>query len=191
MSAAVADILARLQAAGLTVSPDRNDPGKVYVAPRDRLTPELRELIHAHKPELLTELQSRRTDTSGVCGSCWHFRPAPGQAPDGRCARYGGEAWAALTGGCDGGWEPRDPVAREQERRRVEVAERLKADPALRYAFDVANASATGPAQREVSVMLGLRDRDGRIITGELRVPAAKWDMAAFLAYWDAQGRPS
>ena len=38
MSTGAADILARIRAAGLTVSPDVADPGKVYVAPRERLT---------------------------------------------------------------------------------------------------------------------------------------------------------
>ena len=135
------------------------------------------------------------TNANGVplrtCGTCHHFRTVPGRTPDGRCARYGGEAWPALTGGCRGGWEPRDPVARELERRRTKVADWLRADPALRYAFDVADIPAAGRPAGPVSVMLGLRDQDGRIITGELLVPADKWDMAAFLAYWEAQGKPS
>jgi hypothetical protein len=127
----------------------------------------------------------------GACDSCWHFRPAPGEAPDGRCARYGGDAWSALTGGCCGGWESRDPAARELERRRASVADRLRADLALRYAFDVTDVPPAGRPAGPVSMMLGLRDRDGRIITGELQIPAEKWDMTAFLAYWGAQGRPS
>lgn len=57
MSTGAADILARIRAAGLTVSPDVADPGKVYVAPRERLTDELREMIRAHKRELLAVLR--------------------------------------------------------------------------------------------------------------------------------------
>ncbi len=191
MSTVVADILTRLQAAGLTVSPDRPEPGKVYVTPRDRLTPELRELIRAHKPELLTELRNKPVTTSCTCGSCWHFRSAPGEVPGGRCARYGGEAWAALLSGCRGGWEPRDPVARALERRRATVVDRLRADPTLRYAFDATGIPPVGKPSGPVSVMLGFRDGQGCIVTGELLAPADKWDTAAFLAYWNAQGRPS
>ncbi len=61
MSTGAAEILARIRDAGLTVAPDAADPGKVFVAPRERLTDELREMIRAHKRELLaalTETQS-------------------------------------------------------------------------------------------------------------------------------------
>ena len=184
-------ILDRLQAAGLTIRSDPDRPDRVKVAPLERLTPELRELILAHKPELLTELRSKPANASGTCGSCWHFRAAPGEAPDGRCARYGGAAWAALLSGCRGGWESRDPMARALERRRAKVVDRLRADPTLRYAFDAIHVPLVGKPSGPVSVMLGLRDGQGRIVTAELLVPADKWDTAAFLAYWDAQGRPS
>ena len=143
MSAALADILARLRAAGVTVTPDPERPGGVIASPRDRLTDELRCLIRANKQELVAEL--------------------------GRSA------------------------ARDLERRRAEVVARLKADSALRYAFDVQGA-APDQSARDVSVMLGLRDSAGTIVTGELCVPADRWPgLAVFTAYWRqaAEGRPS
>ena len=77
------------------------------------------------------------------------------------------------------------PAARELERRRQIVADRLKADPVLRYAFDVQGASPGPGAPGAVSVMLGLRDRDGRIVTGLMTVPADRWPgLVVFMAYW-------
>ena len=79
------------------------------------------------------------------------------------------------------------------ERRRQKVIGALRADPALRYAFDVQGA-APGQAVCDVSVMLGLRNSAGTIVTGELRVPATKWPgLAVFTAYWRqaADGQPS
>ena len=79
------------------------------------------------------------------------------------------------------------------ERRRQKVISTLRAAPALRHAFDVQGA-APGQAVCDVSVMLGLRNSAGTIVTGELRVPATKWPgLAVFTAYWRqaADGRPS
>ena len=53
------------------------------------------------------------------------------------------------------------------------------------------NASPIGPASGPVSVVLALRDSTGAIVSAELRVPAERWDMAAFVTYWNAQGTPS
>jgi hypothetical protein len=90
-----------------------------------------------------------------------------------------------------GALAPAVPGAPDLEQRRASVANRLRSDPTLRYAFDVIDIPPAGLPAKPVSIMLGLRDREGRIVTGELMVPADKWDMPAFLAYWDAQGRPS
>ena len=71
------------------------------------------------------------------------------------------------------------------ERRRSRVIAELQADPALRYAFDVTNATLAGPADAPVSVLLGLRDASGGILTGELRVPADRWPGPAIFAdFW-------
>jgi hypothetical protein len=84
------------------------------------------------------------------------------------------------------------PAARELERRRQTVADRLKADPMLRYAFDVQGASPGPGAPAPVSVMLGLRDRGGRIITGLMAVPADRWPgMAMFCAFWRDAAKPN
>lgn len=77
------------------------------------------------------------------------------------------------------------------EGRRAKVAGMLRDNPALRYAYDVQNASPRGAASGPVSVMLALRDSSGTVVTGELTVPADKWDMAAFIRYWHEQVRPS
>ncbi len=80
------------------------------------------------------------------------------------------------------------------ERRRLKVIDELCTDPALRYAFDVQGATPVGPAVGEVSVLLGLRDSAGTVVTGELRVPGNRWPgLAVFAAYWRqaAEGRPS
>lgn len=77
------------------------------------------------------------------------------------------------------------------EGRRAKVAAMLRADQALRYACDVQGASLKGEPSGPVSVMLGMRDSSGTTITGEFVVPAEKWDLESFIAYWDAQGRPS
>ena len=214
MSTAAADILARIRAAGLTVAPDAADPGKVYVAPRERLTDELREVIRAHKRELLAALTetpstpaAAQTVPSGACAACAHYRAKPGQIPDGWCVKHRTETWAAYTGGCAADWTPAAPAARVLERRCAAVVARLEADPALRYSFDVQGASLERsshkdgsfpgprvPAPSPVSVMLGLRDSAGRIVTGELCIPGDRWPgIALFTEYLRlaAEGRPS
>lgn len=77
------------------------------------------------------------------------------------------------------------------ERRRQKVISTLRAAPALRHAFDVQGA-APGQAVCDVSVMLGLRDAGGQIVTGELRVPGDRWPgLAVFDAFWrQAAERP-
>jgi hypothetical protein len=65
------------------------------------------------------------------------------------------------------------------------VGRQLEADPTLRYSFDVQGATPSGPAQTDVSVMLGLRVADGSIVTGELTVAADRWPgLALFCEYW-------
>ena len=119
-----------------------------------------------------------------ACATCASFRVKDGIGP-GWCGKYRVDTFGRYADGCPDGFTPADPVAREVERRRAEVAARLEADPALRYCFDVANASPTAPAARDVSVMLALSDAVGRVITGELRVPADRWPgLAVFTAYW-------
>ena len=115
------------------------------------------------------------TTPTGACATCLHFRAKPGQTPDGWCVNHRTEAWAQYAGGCAADWTPANAAARELERRRADVVARLKADSALRYSFDVANASPTAPADGPVSVMLGLRTATGGIVTGEARIPANRW----------------
>ena len=131
---------------------------------------------------------------TGACGSCAHYRPAPGKQPDGWCAGHKVGTWGAYADGCADGWTPADPATRTLERRRAAVVARLQADPALRYAFDVQGATPSGPASGPVSVVLGLRDSMGAIVTGELTAPAERWPgLALFTEYWRmaAEARPS
>lgn len=91
---------------------------------------------------------------------------------------------------------PPAPAVADLERRRAEVVARLKADSALWYAFDVQGAAPgqAVPDARDVSLMLGLRDSAGTIVTGELRVPSDRWPgLSVFAAFWRqaAERRPS
>lgn len=125
-----------------------------------------------------------------ACGACANFRTNPGTIY-GYCSRYKVETWGQYGGGCLNGFIPADNAAREIERRRAAVANRLRADRTLRYSFDVQGATPRGPASGPVSVMLGMRDQVFGIVTAELQVPAERWDMAAFMEYLHAQERPS
>ena len=143
-SATAAAILDRLTAAGMRVRIDPADPGRLLLAPQERLTDDLLDMVRQNKAALL----------------------------------------AALRGSQEHDLEPRRQV----------VADQLRADRALRYAFNVRGASPASPAPGPVSVMLGLRDGNGRIVTGELRIPTEKWPgLAVFTAYWReaAETRPS
>lgn len=123
------------------------------------------------------------------CHDCRHFEPRPGEQPDGWCVKFVMETWATVLFACGG--YAQSEAARQLEARRQKVTGLLHADPALKYSFDVQGASPIGQPAGAVSVMLGMRDSSGTIVTGELAVPPEKWDMAAFIAYWDSQPRPS
>ncbi|MDA8347778.1 MAG: hypothetical protein M0038_03045 [Pseudomonadota bacterium] len=202
MSTAAVEILARIRAAGLTVAPDAADPGKVYVAPRERLTDELREMIRANKAALLAVLSEPANTPAAnadplpatACASCTHYTAEPGKTPDGWCRKHRTETWGAYAGGCAADWTPADPATRTLERRRAAVVAQLEADPALRYSFDVQGATPTAPADGPVSVLLGLRMGDGSIVTGELRIPGNRWPGIVLFSEHlrlAADGRPS
>jgi hypothetical protein len=152
------------------------------------------EVLEVPGPSISQKIEGRESTRPlppNACATCAHYAATPGKAADGWCRKHRTETWGAYTGGCAADWTPADPATRARERRRAALVARLEADPALRYSFDVANATPTAPAGGPVSVLLGLRMADGNIVTGELTVPAERWDMAAFIAYWAAQGRPS
>ncbi len=118
------------------------------------------------------------------CACCAHFEARPGDTPDGWCTRHQVETWAAPLFECRT-YRPADPALVALARRRHGVAKQLEADPALRYAFDVAGATPGGPAQTDVSVVLSLRTADGAIVAGALTVPAERWPgLALFTEYW-------
>ncbi len=126
------------------------------------------------------------------CSACAHFEARPTEAPDGWCTRHKIETWAAPAFTCPT-YRPADPALVALAHRRHAAAKQLEADPALRYAFDVAGATPSGPASGPVSVVLALRDSTGRICAGELRIPPDRWPgVGAFSKYWRtaAEGKP-
>ncbi len=130
---------------------------------------------------------------SGARATCAHYRTAL-ETSLGRCAMHRTEIWGDIPDGCANDWTPADSAAREFERRRAGVVARLKADPVLRYSFDVANAPLSGPADRDVRVLLGLRTADGGVVTGHITIPAARWPgLAMFNEHWRraAEARPT
>lgn len=177
--------VATLHAAGLSVTVNGD---RLRVEPSSRLTEDLRAYIREYKPAIMAELTA--VTRIVTCTACRHFDPRPGAQPDGHCRRYVTETWSAVSFQC-AGYSPADPAARALEGRQRKVADMLRANPGLRYAYDVEGATPTGGPSGPVSVMLALRDATGSIITGELTVPGERWNLAAFVAYWNAQGRPS
>lgn len=138
-------------------------------------------------------MNTTATFPPGACATCAHYRAAPDDS-SGRCARYRAETWGHLADGCANDWKPADPVAQELNRRHAGLVARLKAEPSLRYAFDVADASLRGRADRDVRVLLGLRDSGGHIFTGEITIPAGRWPgIVIFNEHWRqaTEGRPS
>ncbi len=122
------------------------------------------------------------------CSACAHFEERHGDPPDGWCSRYAVETWSTPLFECRG-YRPADPALVVLARRRHAVGRQLEADPTLRYSFDVQGATPSGPAQTDVSVMLGLRVADGSIVTGELTVAADRWPgLALFCEYWRQAG---
>lgn len=64
----------------------------------------------------------------------------------------------------------------------------LRAHPALRLAFDVADAPLQGGAGEPVSVVVAVR-HGGEMVSGEVLVPRERWDLAAFVACLEAPER--
>lgn len=75
----------------------------------------------------------------------------------------------------------------ELRRRRERAGKTLLARPAQRLSWDVDGASPAGPAVADVSVILAVRTAEQGILIGELRIPADRWDMAAFIKFCDRQ----
>ena len=116
------------------------------------------------------------------CSACAHFEPRAGDRPDGWCSRHAVEAWGEPLFECRT-YRPSDAALVALARRRAAVAADLRAHPEARYSFDVQGATPIGPAQADVSVMLGVRTADG-VVAGELRVPAERWPgLALFTEY--------
>ena len=127
----------------------------------------------AETATLLTKIPNIPTTDS--CASCSHYRDALGETAAGWCRQHHTETWGSYAHGCDDDWTPADPAALELERRRCKVVAELAADPTLRYAFDVKDATLIGPSTTVVLVLLGFRDATGHIVTGQLRIPPDRW----------------
>ncbi len=116
------------------------------------------------------------------CSACAHFEPRAGDPPDGWCSRHAVEAWGEPLFECRT-YRPSDAALVALARRRAAVVADLRVHPEARYSFDVQGATPIGPAQADVSVMLGVRTADG-VVAGELRVPAERWPgLALFTEY--------
>jgi hypothetical protein len=71
-----------------------------------------------------------------------------------------------------------------REARQAKVEAALRDRPELRVAFDVIDAPLKGSCVELVSVVLAVRHQE-TILSGELHIPAERWDMRAFLAVVD------
>lgn len=80
---------------------------------------------------------------------------------------------------------------RTREERRACVEAELRVRPEKRVAFDVIDAPTKAEAGAPVSVVLAVRHGE-HILTGELRIPRQRWDLALFLlTVGPSQERPS
>ena len=118
-----AAILDRLRAAGVTVRPDPEHCDRLKLAPADRLTPDLLELVKRNKPVLLAELRVRAQEpTYTRCLDCTKYT---GQPPDTAfwCPLVRAHPTVALWAICTGytakpGTPPGPTVPPEQEAER-------------------------------------------------------------------------
>jgi hypothetical protein len=78
-----------------------------------------------------------------------------------------------------------------REERRTWVEAELRAIPEKRVAFHVIDAPTKAEPGAPVSVVLAVRHGE-HILTGEMRIPRQRWDLALFLRTIDpSQERPS
>ena len=141
---------------------------------------------------VVPEIVSNPPPGMARCSACRSFQARTATeigGANGWCNRFHVETWSEPLFIC-AGYVPADALTVALHRRGVEVVQRLKAKPALRYSWDVENATPAGPASSDVSVMLGIRQGDGTILTGALRIPGDRWDMGAFMAALDGEARP-
>jgi hypothetical protein len=71
-----------------------------------------------------------------------------------------------------------------REARQTKVEAKLRTHPEMRVAFDMTDIPLEGWSGEPVSVVLAVRHGD-TILSGELHIPAERWDMRAFLAVVD------
>ena len=147
-------LLAQLRAHGLRLSTAGET---LRVEPGSALTDQLRALIRTNKPAILEELvaESRKEKLP-----------------------VGPEACVALAAGWRGEWEPRDPIERARETRRQRAIGMLRDVQTHRFA--VVAGELVGSV---IPVMVAIRTVDHGIVTGELAVPADRWDPALFLKF--------
>lgn len=185
------DILALLAASGLTIRPLPG--GLLEVAPRDRLTDDLRALIRSHRSEILAALGAPSP------------QPRPSTDPDRPAklaelhrlihalAEHDPEHWTpadveeAIREGerdLDAALETWRAIARQHgigmdtdaraEARRQRVLAMLAERPGIRYALV---SDPDDPAYPELVVLaVGLRKEDGATYTFEMLVPHDRYD---------------
>ena len=72
---------------------------------------------------------------------------------------------------------------RSVAKRRQEIEQLLEAG--LAYGFDHQDATDDGPEPRDVSVMVGFRDTEQRMVIAEFTLPADRWPgLMVFAAQW-------
>lgn len=74
------------------------------------------------------------------------------------------------------------------ERRRLEVVQRLRACPGVRYSWGIVNGCLHPEPGAPVSVMLAIRTAEG-IVTGELQFPREKFQVDEAARLLDSHGR--
>jgi len=84
---------------------------------------------------------------------------------------------------------PPGEAAATREVRQAKVERELRAHPERKRAFDVADAPIKAYPGEPVSVVQALRHGQ-QILSGELRIPRERWDLAAFVALMESPERP-
>lgn len=173
------DILALLAARGLSIRPLPG--GLLEVSPRDRLTDDLRALIRERRAEILAALGAAPSPGTPRPSAIDPDRPAK-LAEGERDFDSAIATWRTLAQ--QYGLGP-SPDARAEARRRRVLA--MLADrPGIRYALV---ADPDDPTHQEAVVLaIAIRMPDGGTVTGELLVPASKYDPFMLLALVERHG---